>query len=165
MRHRPALQLLLMLCGTTAIPAAAVAQGPPTESTRVQSVVDTALAAISRSDWVAFADLMIDEALMLPSGERYGDATYAVVTKAQIRAQLPGKRITERGYRSEVRIAGPMAVVWLPYDLYLDGNWSHCGVDTFTLLKVKGIWKIAFLAYTVEQPPACASHPDGPPTR
>jgi hypothetical protein len=62
-----------------------------------------------------------------------------------------------------VKIAGRLATVWLPYDFHIDGKWSHCGVDAFTMLKVGEQWRIAVLAWTVEQPPACRPHPDGPP--
>jgi hypothetical protein len=57
-----------------------------------------------------------------------------------------------------------LATVWLPYDLYVDGAWSHCGVDVFSLLRVDDEWKILTMGWTVEQPPACDGHPDGPPT-
>jgi hypothetical protein len=60
-------------------------------------------------------------------------------------------------------VSGPVAMVWLPYDFYSDGKWSHCGVDLFTFLKADGRWRIATLVWSVEQPPACAPHPDGPP--
>ena len=70
---------------------------------------------------------------------------------------------TERGYHPTALVSGPVAMVWLPYDFYQDGKWSHCGVDVFTLLKTDGSWRIATLAWSVDQPPACAPHPDGPP--
>jgi hypothetical protein len=56
-------------------------------------------------------------------------------------------------------------MVWLPYDLYLDGKWSHCGVDVFTLVRQEGAWRIATMAWSAEQPPVCEPHPDGPPKR
>jgi hypothetical protein len=71
--------------------------------------------------------------------------------------------VAERGFRPTVLVSGPLAVVWLPYDLYVNGSWSHCGIDAFTLVRNAGAWKIAALAWTVEQPPACERHPDGPP--
>jgi hypothetical protein len=53
----------------------------------------------------------------------------------------------------------------MPYDLYRGDAWSHCGVDTFTLMKSEGHWRVAALIYTIEQPPACRKHPAGPPKR
>jgi hypothetical protein len=54
-------------------------------------------------------------------------------------------------------------MVWYPYDLYIDGKWSHCGVDAFTLIRTEGKWRIAVMSWSAEQPPACEKHPDGPP--
>jgi hypothetical protein len=51
----------------------------------------------------------------------------------------------------------------LPYDLWAEGKWSHCGVDQFTLVRVGTTWRIVNLTYSVEQPPVCRMHPDGPP--
>jgi hypothetical protein len=62
-----------------------------------------------------------------------------------------------------VRVNGPLAMVWYPYDLYRDGKWSHCGVDALTLIKHEGRWRIATFAFSTEQPPVCEKHPDGPP--
>jgi hypothetical protein len=41
-----------------------------------------------------------------------------------------------------------MAQVWAPYDFHLDGKFSHCGVDMFTLVQGKDGWRIAAIAYT-----------------
>ena len=61
------------------------------------------------------------------------------------------------------RVNGPVATVWYPYDLYVDGQWSHCGVDVFTLIRTDGQWRIATMSWSAVQPPACEKHPDGPP--
>jgi hypothetical protein len=47
----------------------------------------------------------------------------------------------------------------------VNGKWSHCGVDIFTMAKTADGWKIVTLVYSVLQPPACARHPDGAPPR
>jgi hypothetical protein len=36
-------------------------------------------------------------------------------------------------------------------------------VDQFTLVRVGTAWRIVNLTYSVEQPPVCRMHPDGPP--
>jgi hypothetical protein len=60
-------------------------------------------------------------------------------------------------------VQGHLAMVWLPYDFYQNGQWSHCGVNAFILLRRPEGWRIASIAWTVEQPPACRPHPEGPP--
>ena len=50
-----------------------------------------------------------------------------------------------------VMIRGPIAVVWGEYEFYIDGEFSHCGVDSVDLVKVDGVWKIANWMWTVEK--------------
>lgn len=143
----------------------AAAQESTDEADRVVAVVEASLEAVSDEDMVAFTDLMIEEAVIIGARAADGVPTYRSRTRAEERsAQLPGD-VVERGFDPEVRIAGTVATVWLPYDLYVDGEWSHCGVDTFTLVDTPEGWRIAAVIYSIEQPPACRRHPDGPPGR
>ena len=49
-----------------------------------------------------------------------------------------------------VQVHKRIAMVWGPYDLWVNNKFSHCGVDVFTLLKTKTGWKIASLAFSME---------------
>lgn len=57
----------------------------------------------------------------------------------------------EEAYRMEIKIHEGMAMAWVPYEFRLDGNFSHCGVDVFTLVKRGEKWKIINLSYTVDK--------------
>jgi hypothetical protein len=127
-------------------------------------VADSALAAISRGDFIGLTDLMVDEGVAFSVRERDGQVRYNSLTRAQERARRADAAVNERGFRPVVHVSGRMAVVWMPYDLYLNGQWSHCGVDAFTMLRLDVGWRIAAMAWSVEQPPACERHPAGPPT-
>jgi hypothetical protein len=76
---------------------------------------------------------------------------------------LPGRKAEyrERMWNPEVRVHGPIASVWTPYDFWVDGKFSHCGVDVFDLVKTPEGWKISGGAYTVERT-GCAPSPLGP---
>jgi len=50
-----------------------------------------------------------------------------------------------------VLIRGPIAVVWGEYEFWMDGEFSHCGVDSIDLVKVDGEWKVANFMWTVEK--------------
>jgi len=52
-----------------------------------------------------------------------------------------------------IRIDGPLAIVWAPYKFYYKGKFSHCGVDSFQLVRVNGEWKIQYLIDTRRQQP------------
>jgi hypothetical protein len=67
----------------------------------------------------------------------------------------------ERMWSPEVRVHGPIASVWTPYDFWVDGKFSHCGVDAFDLVKTSDGWKISGGVYTVERS-GCPPSPLGP---
>ncbi len=41
-----------------------------------------------------------------------------------------------------------IASVWTPYAFYFENTFSHCGVNSFQLLKVQGEWKITMITDT-----------------
>ncbi len=43
---------------------------------------------------------------------------------------------------------GALATVTTPYTFYYNGNRTHCGVNSFTLVKLDGNWKISYLIDT-----------------
>lgn len=73
-----------------------------------------------------------------------------------------GNDFLERMWDPTVLQHGRMAVVWTPYDFYRAGEFSHCGVDVFNLIRTNAGWRISGIMYTVE-PTGCAPSPLGPP--
>jgi len=51
----------------------------------------------------------------------------------------------------QVNIHRGMAMAWVPYTFKLNGVFSHCGVDVFTLIDTPEGWKIVSVAYTVDK--------------
>ena len=49
---------------------------------------------------------------------------------------------------SNVLVDGNMASVWVPYQFYYKGNFSHCGVNSFQLTKINNEWKIQYIIDT-----------------
>ncbi len=49
-----------------------------------------------------------------------------------------------------VSIHGAIASVWGEYELLRDGKFTHCGVDSFNLLKTAEGWKVAAILDTEE---------------
>ena len=157
--------LLLWVSSTVNGPRLAIAQRATGDSVAAIAIADSALAAISRGDPIALTDLMVDPAMTYSIRVRDGRPILGSRTKAENRAGTSTQTITERGFSPSAMLSGRLAVVWFPYDLYVNGAWSHCGVDAFTMVRLDSGWKIASMAWSVEQPPACQQHPSGPPRR
>jgi hypothetical protein len=47
-----------------------------------------------------------------------------------------------------VKVDGPLAIAWTPYKFYYKGQFSHCGVNSFQLIRFDGIWKIQYIIDT-----------------
>ncbi len=152
-----------LTCALIGIAAGQLGAQDAAQRGAVLAIADSALAAITRGDMSGFTDLMVPEAVLFPTRTRDGVTVYRVRPRAEQRSSPMGGKVTERGFRPDVRINGGVAMVWYPYDLYVDGAWSHCGVDVFTMVRADGRWRIATMVWSAEQPPVCEKHPDGPP--
>ena len=47
-----------------------------------------------------------------------------------------------------IQVDGSMANAWTAYDFHVNGKFSHCGVNSFQLVKQEGEWKIIYLIDT-----------------
>jgi hypothetical protein len=72
-------------------------------------------------------------------------------------------RFEERMWDPVVQVDGPVAMVWTPYDFWMDGQFSHCGVDAFQLIRENDVWKVLAVVYTMEYGEDCEPSPLGPP--
>jgi hypothetical protein len=54
----------------------------------------------------------------------------------------------ERVEFESIRIDGPLAMVWAPYQFYYKGKFRHCGVNSFQLVRLEDGWKIQYLIDT-----------------
>jgi hypothetical protein len=112
-------------------------------------------------DPVAFRDSMVPDGFLMAVGPDNSRRTSRDDFAARIGDQT--RPMIERMWEPEVRIDGPVATLWAPYDFYSGLEFSHCGTDSFQLAKTTEGWKIVMVSYTAQMPPACDTHPDGPP--
>ena len=58
--------------------------------------------------------------------------------------------IEEIMYQPKTEIFGDLAIIWGRYVFYNDGRISHCGVNSFHLVRIESVWKIANASSTIE---------------
>lgn len=51
----------------------------------------------------------------------------------------------EQIFNTHIKVDGDLGNVWTSYNFYLGEQFSHCGVDVFTMVKVEGKWLIVSL--------------------
>lgn len=47
-----------------------------------------------------------------------------------------------------IRVDGDLAIAWTPYRFYVGEKFSHCGVNSFQLVRLNGAWKIQYIIDT-----------------
>jgi hypothetical protein len=104
-------------------------------------------------DGMAKRDAAAIKAPTLPGGSmvlmRGGKPEQMTFEAFAERVGKPAKnRIEERIHDPLVRIDHDLAVVWAPFDFYVDGKVDHCGTDLFNMVRVGGNWLIASVADT-----------------
>lgn len=57
-------------------------------------------------------------------------------------------KLDERITAYQINIDGPMATAWTPYEFYVNDEFSHCGVNSFQLVKMAAGWKIVYIIDT-----------------
>lgn len=58
------------------------------------------------------------------------------------------QKFEEKLLSYHIQIDGSMAHVWTPYEFWFNGVFSHCGVNSFQLIKENDQWKIFYLVDT-----------------
>lgn len=47
-----------------------------------------------------------------------------------------------------IRVDADLAIAWTPYQFYVGNTFSHCGVNSFQLVKLGGAWRIQYIIDT-----------------
>ena len=116
-----------------------------TAEEEVLGVVSTLFEGMRTRDADLLRSLFHPDALMTGTGLR--DGSYQVTMDppdgwiASI-SSYSGGEIDERFYDPKVEVSGPLASVWTEYDLFVGGEFRHCGVDAFHLARTDDGWKI-----------------------
>ena len=142
-------QILILLTGGMLISASIKAQTPEDS---VKAVVNQLFTAMKNADAGMLKDAFADSAV-LQTIRRRADGNFFVQSEqvsgfvSQI-SMAKKDSLDERITFETVKIDGPLAIAWTPYKFYYAGKFSHCGVNSFQLVRINGRWKIQFLIDT-----------------
>jgi len=129
----------------------------------VLAVVDQFFEGLRTRDRTLWDDIMAPEGNVMVSRNKDGAWVYSHRTIEGDMDRLEGETsvLDERYFNPTVLVHETIAVVWAPYDIFVDDAFIHCGIDVFQLMKIEGAWKIVHLAYTAE-PEGCEALGVGP---
>jgi len=142
-------RILILLTTGMMISTFTTAQTPEDS---VKAVINQLFSAMRGIDGGMLKDAFADSAV-LQTIRRKQDGTFFVQNEkvSDFVASISTAKkdsLDERITFESVKVDGPLASVWTPYKFYYAGKFSHCGVNSFQLVRINGRWKIQFLIDT-----------------
>jgi len=119
----------------------------------VKAVVNNLFTAMKNADTVLLKSTFADAAIFQTITKDRTDGKTKVNTDPVqgfvdfIGKSTPGDA-DERISFGSVKIDGDLASVWTPYNFYFKKQFSHCGANSFQLIRFNGAWKIQYLIDT-----------------
>ena len=160
---RRIVQLLLAAALLLSTRGGLAAQATRPDSAAVVATVQRLLNTLATRDTAAARALLAPGFHLVAMRADTASAPHGETEAEFLRTLTTGtERLLERIWEPVVHIQGPIATLWAPYDFHIDGQWSHCGIDTATLLRTGTEWRIVSLVYTFQRR-GCAPSPLGPP--
>lgn len=122
------------------------------EEAAVKAVVNKLFDGMRTSD-TAMIRSVFSSASILQTIVRNREGKTVVLTEAVdsflISISAPHSEVYDERISFEtIRIDGDLALVWAPYQFYIGSKFSHCGIDSFQLVRINGEWKVQYLVDT-----------------
>jgi hypothetical protein len=157
--QRPA--IVLAALAALAAPTAIVGQDRKSEVLEAGQAVFEAMA---RRDTAALRRLIHPSITLFAAVQTDGQTELRTTWISQFLEQIANAAAIplERMWNAEVRVSGPIATIWTQYDFHRGAEFSHCGIDSFQLVKTAAGWQVTGLIYTVVRE-RCPKNPAGPP--
>ncbi|HYK46317.1 MAG TPA: nuclear transport factor 2 family protein [Parafilimonas sp.] len=117
----------------------------------VKTTINKLFAAMKNGDSKALVECFSDSAILQTVAEKNGNVsiqTEPVKDFADFVGTQKEGDADERITFDMLRVDGALAIAWTPYKFYYKGNFSHCGVDSYQLVRINGTWKIQYLIDT-----------------
>lgn len=126
--------------------------------------VETFFEALSDNNGALAETVMIEDAVLYGYRLESGEAKLGRVSAADYLASMSNRsdKLLERIWDVEVLQHDRLATVWTPYDFYLNGEFHHCGRNSFSLIRDENGWRIASVVYSMLTD-GCEPSPLGPP--
>jgi len=122
----------------------------------VKAVINKMFAAMKNGDGKSLVDCFTDSAILQTVSDKNGEISIVnepLKDFADFVSTQPKDAADERITFDLVKTDGALAIAWTPYKFYYKTNFSHCGVDSYQLVRINGSWKIQYLIDTRRKAP------------
>jgi hypothetical protein len=142
--------LILFLC-----PLLAIGQQKTTDEDQIKTVILKTFSAMKSVDSVALKSCFTEKAVLQISQVRPEGNIVREVPIANFVKNVMTRKAGDMDERvlswGPILVDHEIATAWVPYEFYLNGKFTHKGVDAFILVKVGEEYKIQTLLYNMQK--------------
>lgn len=122
--------------------------GQTSDEHSVKEVINSLFTGMKNTDSETVKALFTDQAILQTITKDGNVKTDDVREFLSSFSKFSKNDLDERIVFKNISIDGDLASVFTPYSFYFKGNFSHCGANSFQLVKQNGTWKIHYLIDT-----------------
>lgn len=129
-----------------------------------KEAVETFFKGMADNDWQLASSVLIEDAVLFGYRVSGNEVVLSRLTATEYVDSMSSRNdsLLERIWDVQVLEHDRLATVWTPYDFYLNGEFSHCGRNSFSLIRDDNGWRIASITYSMLKE-SCETSPLGPP--
>ncbi|WP_036841292.1 nuclear transport factor 2 family protein [Polaribacter sp. Hel_I_88] len=121
-----------------------------TSEFKVKKVIETFFEALHKGDSTLMKSTLHKEVkIQTTSTDKKGLRILKTEPAATLLSSVANKKpeniYFEKLLSYNIKVDGNLASVWTPYEFYVNGNFSHCGANSFQLFYNNNEWEIIFL--------------------
>lgn len=143
--------LLILICSVTL----GFSQNQKQE---VKNTIDTFFEGLHKGDTLLIKQVLHPDIKMQTTFfTKEGQPELRSITSGQFLKSIGSKNKEEKWFEKlldyKIQVDTNLASAWTPYEFYLNDGFSHCGVNSFQLVKLEKGWVITYLIDTRRREP------------
>ena len=123
-----------------------------TDEQKIRNVINQFFSSLETKDTLLMKQTTMDEAQIWRRRNNKEPVEIDMRFRKDDLQEMPTyPKIKEVALSFKILAENGIATAWVPYKFWIDDEFSHCGIDVFTLFEKDGKWKIISTAYTIEK--------------
>lgn len=119
-----------------------------TENDAIKESIEKLFIGMKNADTIMIRSVFADEAILQTITKNNEIKTEKLQNFLSSFSKLSKNDADEKIRFESINIDGDLASVFTPYEFYYKGQFSHCGANSFQLVKQNNVWKIQYLIDT-----------------
>lgn len=124
-----------------------------TDTAQIKQVIERTFKAMNLGDTAQLMSCFYPGATLQVNTSKNDSSFARIVTVTNFVSNIGKQKVGSLDERvtswGPILINNDIATAWVPYSFYLNGDFSHKGIDAFNMIRINKEWKILSLMYNM----------------